>query len=134
MQLDEMLRQVFQVDCEKHKVEYKFIPCLDIYSTEEAFVIEMDLPGVSEKDFSVTVNDRKILIEGIKYHEQGIRHMRYICIERCFGHFKKSVAIPDEFNAGETAASFSGGVLVITVPKLKYSGPRIKSVPVIQGD
>jgi HSP20 family protein len=134
MQLDEMLRQVFQVNCEKHKVEYKFIPCIDIYSTEEAFVIEMDLPGVSEKNFSVSVNGRKILIEGVKYHDQGIQHMHYICIERCFGHFKKSVIIPDEFSPGEAVASFSKGVLVIKIPKLKHSEPRIKNVPIIQGD
>ena len=121
-QLDEICRYMFRMraqGCGQHELS----PAIDIYESSNQYVIEVDLPGFSENDFTVTVSGATLRIEGIKCQEKVDSAVSYICLERHFGRFSRSVDIPAAFDPGTVRKTFARGVLVIrikerTVPQL----------------
>jgi HSP20 family protein len=77
----------------------------------------MDLPGFSESDFTVTVIGSALRIDGVKRQEKAEAAMSYICLERHFGRFSRSIEIPPAFDPGRMQISHARGVLVLTVPQ-----------------
>jgi HSP20 family protein len=90
---------------------------MDIYESAGSYVIEMDLPGFSESDFTVTVIGSALRIDGVKRQEKAEAAMSYICLERHFGRFSRSIEIPSAFDPGRMQISHARGVLVLTVPQ-----------------
>jgi HSP20 family protein len=113
--MDEMFNYLFNMR-EQHGGCHEFSPPIDIYESSGAYVIELDLPGFSESDFSVTIIGTSLRIEGIKRHEKPEMAMSYICLERHFGRFSRTVEIPAEFDPGRLQRRYERGVLALTVP------------------
>jgi HSP20 family protein len=114
--LDEMFNYVFNLR-EQQMVCHEFSPLMDIYEAAGAFVIEMDLPGFSEKDFTITLSGSTLRIDGVKSHEKAEVAMSYICLERHFGRFNRIIEIPQAFDPDRMQSSYARGVLKITVPQ-----------------
>lgn len=113
--MDEMLNFIFRMK-EQGGGHHEFSPQMDVYEAEGLFVVEMDLPGLSEKDFVVSQVEAVIRVDGVKRLEKMDAAMSFICLERHYGRFSRSVEIPSRFDASAARARFSRGVLSITVP------------------
>lgn len=92
-------------------------PRLNISETEQEFRIEAELPGVSENDVEVTLNDDILTIRGEKKAERSEEQENYHVMERSYGAFVRSVRMPYAVNAADVSASCENGVLNIIVPK-----------------
>jgi HSP20 family protein len=95
---------------------HEFSPLMDIYESAGSYVIEMDLPGFSESDFMVTVIGSALRIEGVKRHETAGMALNYICLERHFGRFSRTIEIPPAFDPDRMQLRFGTGVLVLSIP------------------
>lgn len=113
--MDEMFTYIFNMR-EQYGGGHEFSPLMDIFEAAGSYVIEMDLPGFSEQDFSVTVSGTTVRVEGVKRHEKTDPAMSYICLERHFGRFSRKIEIPAAFDPGKVQSRYKRGVLVITVP------------------
>lgn len=114
--MDEMFNYMFRIrdqGCGRHE----FSPYIDIYESLNQYVIEVDLPGFSENDFSIAYTGSALRIEGIKRQEKYGAAVSYICLERHFGRFSRSVEIPAAFNQGNLQKTFEKGVLSIRIGK-----------------
>jgi HSP20 family protein len=114
--MDEMFNYMFRMKeqgCGRHE----FSPHIDIYESSNQYVIEVDLPGFSENDFSITCIGATLRIEGVKHQEKNAPSISYICLERHFGRFSRSVEIPAVFDPGKIQKTFKRGVLSIRVAK-----------------
>ncbi len=98
-----------------------FSPLIDIYETENELVIEAEIPGVSDNDISITVNDNILTLEGERRLEKNIQEERYRRIERIYGPFKKAFALTDNINAEQVEAQLKDGVLYVHLPKKSVS-------------
>jgi HSP20 family protein len=114
--MNEMFNHIFQMRDQRGGL-HDFFPTLDIYETAGFFVIELDLPGFSENDFSVNVVGSSVSIEGCKKFDKAGPAMNYICLERHFGRFSRTIDIPPPFDVGCLKAVYERGVLSIRVPK-----------------
>jgi len=114
--MDEMVNDIFTMR-EQRCGCHEFSPLMDIYESFGSYVIEMDLPGFSEADFSVTVIGSALRVEGVKRHEKTEAAMSYICLERHFGRFSRIIEIPPAFDAEQMQHAYARGVLVLTVPQ-----------------
>lgn len=114
--LDEMFNYVYNLR-EQQMGCHEFSPLMDIYEAAGAYVIEMDLPGFSEKDFTITLTDSILRIDGVKSHEKAEVAMSYICMERHFGRFSRIIEIPPSFDPDHMQSSYARGVLKIMVPQ-----------------
>lgn len=93
------------------------VPRLNISENDKEFRIEAELPGVSEDDVEVTLNEDVLTIRGEKKAERTEREENYHVVERSYGSFARSIRLPFAVNPDNISASCRNGVLAITVPK-----------------
>jgi HSP20 family protein len=99
-------------------------PAVDIYETENELVLKADLPDVDQKDIDVRVENQTLTISGARKFEQDKTGKGYHRIERSYGNFTRSFAVPSSFNTESIAASYKNGVLSVTLPKKEAAKPR----------
>ena len=90
---------------------------IDVRDDGKCLVIEADIPGVEEKDVSVTLADGLLTISGEKKTEREEKKDNYVLSERSFGSFRRSLRLPDSIDESKVEAHFDKGVLKITAPK-----------------
>ena len=93
------------------------VPELDVRENTNAIVVEVELPGVEEKDVSVTLTNGVLTIKGEKKQEKEEKGQNYHLTERSFGRFELAIRLPDTIDEGKVEAKFDKGVLKITAAK-----------------
>ena len=99
-------------------------PAVDIYETENDLVVKADLPDVDLKDIDVRVENQTLTIAGERKFEKQDNVAGYHRIERSYGNFTRSFAVPNSFDTDKIAASFKNGVLSVSLPKKEAAKPR----------
>jgi len=102
-------------------------PALDAWETEQAFVVQLDLPGLTANQVDVNFDRNTLTVRGtrgstIPSVENG--EIRVFFAERAPGAFSRSLRFPQYVEASKIEASFDNGVLTITVPKAETAKPR----------
>lgn len=115
---------------ENMPAEETLLPKLDIVGDEKQYVISLEVPGVSDKDLKVELQDDLLIIHGEKKfeHEEekdGIYHM-----ERSYGSFQRVLTLPADALSGEIKAVSKAGVLQITVPRQKLAPKEGKTIEI----
>jgi HSP20 family protein len=100
----------------------RWVPMADIEETDDAYIIEVELPGAKQDDIDIQINGRELTVSGeIKEKERtGILRRR----TRKVGEFTYSVTLPGEINDDDVSADLDGGVLTIRVAKSQRGKPR----------
>jgi HSP20 family protein len=93
------------------------VPELDVRENTKAIVVEAELPGVDEKDVSVTFANGVLTIKGEKKHEKEEKAENYYLAERSFGSFERAIRLPDSVDDAKVEAKFDKGVLKVTAAK-----------------
>jgi len=93
------------------------VPDLDVRENINSVVVEAELPGVDEKDISVTLANGVLTIKGEKKHEKEEKSESYYLAERSFGSFERAIRLPDTVDDAKVEAKFDQGVLKVTAAK-----------------
>lgn len=93
------------------------MPSLDVKETDTAITVEAELPGVDEKDVTLTVKDGVLTIKGEKRESKEEKGENRHYVERSFGSFLRSIPLPDSVDDSKVEARFDRGVLTITAQK-----------------
>lgn len=93
------------------------MPELDVRETADAIVVEAELPGVDEKDVTVTLANGILTIKGEKRQETEEKGENYHLMERSFGGFERAIRLPDTVDDAKVEAKFDKGVLKVTATK-----------------
>ncbi len=99
---------------------------MDSYETESAIVLELDLPGVDAAAIKVVQRGVILQIEVEKRADVQQEGARYICLERHFGRFRRTVRLPDQVESSQLRAEYQRGVLRIICPKGRERRIEIK--------
>jgi HSP20 family protein len=99
-------------------------PPVDVRETEDAFVVTAELPGLSREDIQITLENNILRVSGERKFERDEKQDNYHRIERSYGAFTRSFALPSQVDADRVQAAFKDGVLTITVPKAEAARPR----------
>lgn len=102
----------------------RWIPAMDLVETEDDFVLRADLPGMSEKDVNIELEDNILTISGERKAEHEERKEGYYRVERAFGNFARSLTLPEGIDPDQVRASFDRGVLEVRIPKPEQRKPR----------
>lgn len=97
-------------------------PLADFTETDDAYQIEVEVPGVKRDDINIEVMDRELVISG-EYKERERTGLLRRSTRRV-GRFEHRTLLPGDFNADGINATLSDGVLTVTVPKAEASKPR----------
>ena len=100
----------------------RWVPSADVEEAEDAYTVEIELPGVARDDVDVQLVDRVLTVSGeVKEKERtGILHRR----TRRVGRFSYAVTLPGEIDAENVDARLHDGVLSVRVPKSASAEPR----------
>ncbi len=90
---------------------------MNVSETENEIRITVELPGVSEQDIDVSLNEDVLTIRGEKKFEQQNEKENFHFVERSYGAFQRSLRLPFPVDPEQVKASFENGVLAITLPK-----------------
>ena len=99
-------------------------PPVDTYETDDALVIQVDLPGVSKDDVSVDVHQNTLMLRGQRKPDVGVPQDRYHRVERTYGTFQRSFVLPTTVDQEKVQATFKDGVLELHLPKSAAAKPR----------
>jgi HSP20 family protein len=108
----------------------RWIPAMDVVETEDHFVLRADLPGLSESDVNVELDDRVLTISGERKAEHEQRSEGYYRVERASGSFNRALRLPEGVDADGIQASFDNGVLEVRIPKPEQPKPRKVAITV----
>ena len=102
----------------------RWMPAMDLMETEDHFVLRADLPGLSEEDVNIEVEDRVLTVSGERRSEHEHENEGYHRIERSYGSFSRSLTLPQGIDPGAVAAEFDRGVLEVRIPKPEERKPH----------
>ena len=104
--------------------EKSWAPAVDIYDNKDNLVIKADLPGMTQKDINVSVEDGVLRIKGEKKKEHEEKKENYFRLEKSYGYFERSFALPMNVDATKVKATYKDGVLELTLPKKEEAKPK----------
>ena len=102
----------------------RWTPAMDLIETPDHFVLRADLPGVSQSDVAVELEDNVLTISGERKRDHDGESQGHHRVERAYGAFSRSLTLPRGIDAEAVNAAFEGGVLTIRVPKPEQRKPR----------
>ena len=107
----------------RHRLR-RWIPAMDLVETEDHFVLRADLPGLSEEDVKIEVEDNVLTISGERKAEHEDASEGYYRVERAFGAFSRSLTLPEGVDAEAIRRASTSGVLEVRIPKPEQRKPR----------
>lgn len=106
------------------------VPAVDIAETEKGYEITAELPGMDEKNIDVKFADGVLSIKGETQEEKEEKKKDYYLSERRFGSFQRAFQVPNGVDTGKIEATFSKGVLTVTLPKSAEAQKAEKKIAV----
>lgn len=104
-------------------------PLMDLVEDNDSYKLEVEMPGMDEKDINVSINDNFLTIQGEKSTSKKNERKNYIAREINYGRYERSISLPQSADGEKATASFKKGMLWITIPKKpgsKGTGHQVK--------
>lgn len=105
-------------------------PSVDVIETDDAIKLHAELAGMDPKDISIEVQDNVLTVSGERRFKEEVKEDKYYRIERRYGSFTRSIALPQTVDESKIEATYSDGVLEVTVPKAEIAKPKKITVSV----
>jgi HSP20 family protein len=102
----------------------RWVPSMDLVETDDHFVLRADLPGLTDGDVAIELEDNVLTVSGERKAEHEEKNEGFYRMERSFGQFRRSLTLPDGVDAEKIAATFDKGVLEVRIPKPEERKPR----------
>jgi HSP20 family protein len=105
-------------------------PQIDVSGDDNCYEIRLDVPGLKESDLSLEVRDDVLTIKGQKEDRSESKDKHYYRVERSYGSFQRTLALPDDANADEIKARLDDGVLRLEIPRRAGVDADVKRISI----
>lgn len=105
-------------------------PAVDIAENNNEYIIKAELPGLQKEEVKISIENNILTIRGERKNEQEKKETNYHRIERSYGMFERSFAVPGTVKTSEIDAQFKDGILTLTLPKAEETKPKMIDVKV----
>lgn len=129
-QMNHLLDMAWSRDSGEELREGVWHPPVDIFETEDAVIIKAELPGIEQKDIEVKIEDGTLVLRGERKHDEEIKKENYHRVERYYGPFQRSFALPNAIDQEKVKATCEKGVLTIVLPRREEKKPKQINVEV----
>ena len=99
-------------------------PPVDIYETEKEIVLKADLPEVKPEDVDIRMENNTLTLRGERRLEKDVKDESYHRVERQYGSFSRTFALPGTVDADKIDARYENGVLRVVLPKREEARPK----------
>ncbi|HXZ78595.1 MAG TPA: Hsp20/alpha crystallin family protein [Terriglobales bacterium] len=101
-----------------------FVPAVDIYEDDHNIKLKMEVPGIDQKDLDIQVENNTLTVKGQRKFEKEEKEENFHRIERHYGSFYRSFALPNAVDTDKVSADYQNGVLNIVLPKRAEATPK----------
>lgn len=112
----------------------RWFPAMDLTEVDDHYVLRADLPGLSEEEVKIELEDNILTISGERKSEHEEGREGYYRVERASGSFARSLTLPEGIDPAAIEASFDRGVLEVRIPKPAERKPHRVSIQVGGGE
>lgn len=119
-----------QFEQEEAKEVFDFTPSVNTREGEDAYYIDVDLPGVKKEDVEISVDENLLTIKGKRETKEEVEKEDYYRIESAYGTFSRSFTLPEKVDVEKIEAKSDDGVLEIVIPKLKVIKESTKKIQI----
>lgn len=100
-------------------------PVVDIYENDKhEIVLRAELPGLKREEIDIRVENNTLTLRGERKRDAEVKQENYHRVERSYGSFSRSFSLPNTVSAEKVTATFTDGVLTITLPLREEAKPR----------
>jgi len=117
--IHERLNRIFSDLDQRSEGDVYWYPPVDILDTEDAFVLNAELPGVAKDDMQVHVHENTLVLKGERHFDSICGAGSFFQIESLHGKFRRTFVFPTEIASDGISADLKDGVLTIRIPKAK---------------
>jgi HSP20 family protein len=103
---------------------------VDIREQNDAYLVEVELPGLSKDDVKITMENNILTVQGEKKQEKEEKRGNYHRTERVYGSFQRSFTLPSSVKNEKIEAQYKNGILTVTLPKVEEAKPKAIEVKV----
>jgi HSP20 family protein len=122
--MDRLLNKINDEETPALTATTAWAPTTDIVETKDALLIRCELPGIDEKNVSVEIENGVLTISGERKLEEVTKEKNFHRIERAYGQFVRSFTLPPNFASENVKATFTDGLLELTLPKKEEAKPK----------
>jgi len=108
----------------------RWIPAMDLVESETHYVLRADLPGLTQEDVNIELEDNVLTLSGERKAENEEKTDGFYRLERATGAFSRSLTLPEGVDPDAVKATFANGVLEVRVPKPEQRKPRRVAISV----
>jgi HSP20 family protein len=101
-----------------------FSPTCDIAETDNEVIVKLDIPGINEKEVSLSLSGDNLIIKGERKSEKEEKDKHYHRVERFTGSFERIISLPLSVDKNAIKAEYNKGVLEVTLPKVPEVKPK----------
>jgi len=117
-ELREQFNRVFNQVQENKEKNIAFIPSVNTREADDAYYIEVDLPGVKKEDININFDDNTLTISGERKIKDEHKDNNFYKVESVYGKFERSFSLPEDVDSDKIEATSKNGVLEIKIPKV----------------
>ena len=114
---------LFDTACTNNEL-VAFNPAVDIVEEADRFLIKADLPGVSQDEIEIKVQDGELILAGKREEKREEKQEKSYYCERRHGSFSRSFKLGDKVDTETIEAKYDSGVLTVSLPKKEETKPR----------
>jgi len=107
-----------------------FVPAVNTREADDAYYVEVDLPGVKKEDISIDVKDNVLTISGERKVEEERKEDEFYRVESFYGKFERSFSLPEDVDADKIEAEAKDGVLTVKIPKAQSVDKAPKKIEI----
>jgi len=105
-------------------------PQIDVSGDANCYEINLDVPGLTESDLSLEIKDDVLIIKGQKEERSEDKDNHYYRVERSYGSFQRTLALPDDAIGDEIKANLDKGVLRLEIPRRETANQEVKRIAI----
>ncbi|PNR93988.1 heat shock protein Hsp20 [Petrotoga sp. 9PWA.NaAc.5.4] len=103
---------------------------MDVYETEDDFVVECELPGLDKRDIKVKLDNDVLTISAEKRSSDEVKKGNIYRQERYFGKIERSIRLPEYIDKDDIQAKYENGVLKVIIPKKESAKGESKEISI----
>jgi HSP20 family protein len=128
-EVNQLFERLAEVDRSAAPAAGEWCPSVDVYECRGALTVVTEVPGLAPESLRVVCGDRQLVISGER-RERRAADAAFLCVERPQGRFTRTIPVESAVDLRQADARLAGGLLTITLPRLKDRRGQRTSIPI----
>jgi len=107
-----------------------FTPRVNTREADDAYYIELDLPGIKKDEIEITTEDNVLTISGERKFKEEVKEEDYYKVESRYGKFSRSFTLPEDIDLSAISAKSEDGVLEVVIPKKEDESKKLRKIEI----